>query len=598
MRLSRLYCNHSTEFEPISFTGGLNVVLAEIRLPENKAKDTHNLGKTTLGQVIDFCLLSSRDPEMFLIKYPRLFSTFVFYLEIALLDGSYVTVCRSVEEASKISFKRHKVGIQDFSEIHESMWDHFQMPFERSREMLDGILNLGGLKDWSFRKGLGYLLRSQNDYQDVFQLARFASAHVDWKPYLGGLLGFDSELIERHYRKEDELKSQEDTVSTTNSELGGTIEDTSRVEGILQLKIAEAARKQALLDAFDFRSQDKDRVKRVVDEFDVKIGSLNSRRYSLLVGKKRISLALADEQIDFDPEVATAVFGEAGVLFPDQLKNDFAQLIEFSRSLTTERREYLEEELEELEGELKDVNQSLSDLGKKRGKALTFLSSTDTFQKYRHTGDELVTLRADIVSLERQKAYLHRLQELRASIRKLKDECRRLQAEIEENVEKQNSDPSGRFAEIRRFFNEIIESVINRKALLTVQPNQAGHLEFKAQILDESGNATSADRGNTYRKLLCVAFDMAVLRAHLDQEFPRFLYHDGALETLDDRKKENLLIVMRDYANVGIQQIITLIDSDLPKRGFKDPHVFEDEELVLLLNDEGEGGRLFKMTSW
>lgn len=48
MKLSKLYANKSELFEPITFVSGLNVVLAEIRLPENKKKDTHNLGKTTL----------------------------------------------------------------------------------------------------------------------------------------------------------------------------------------------------------------------------------------------------------------------------------------------------------------------------------------------------------------------------------------------------------------------------------------------------------------------------------------------------------------------------------------------------------------------
>jgi len=421
---------------------------------------------------------------------------------------------------------------------------------------------------------------------------------VDWKPYLGGILGFDSRLIESHYKKEDELKEQEDTVSTINKELGGTIEDVSKVEGILQLKIAEAEKKQSLLDAFDFRAQDKDRVKSVLEDFDVKIGELNSRRYSLMVNRKRIGLALADEQIDFDPSVAATVFADAGVVFAGQIKQDFEQLIGFSRALTLERRKYLEEELKEIDVELKDVNLSLNDLGKKRGKALAFLSSTDTFQKYRQISDELVGIRADIVSLERQKTYLHKLQELRGSIRKLRDDCRRLQAKIEENVEEQNSKTDGRFAQIRGLFSEIIEEVIDRKALLTVQPNQLGHLDFKAQILDEAGNATSADKGNSYRKLLCVAFDMAILRAHLDEEFPRFLYHDGAFETLDDRKKENLIVVMRQYAYVGIQQIVTLIDSDLPKRAVGEAPVFEDSEIMLRLHDEDESGRLFKMPSW
>ena len=154
------------------------------------------------------------------------------------------------------------------------------------------------------------------------------------------------------------------------------------------------------------------------------------------------------------------------------------------------------------------------------------------------------------------------------------------------------------FSAIRVFFSEIVEEVIDRKALLSVSPNQVGHLEFRAEILDESGNATSADLGHTYRKLLCIAFDLAILRAHLDDKFPRFVYHDGVFESLDDRKKENLLAVIRRYAELGLQPIITLIDSDLPVRAGDEGPIFSTDEVVITLHDEGEQGRLFKMKAW
>ena len=48
MKLSRLYSNKPDLFESLDFAQGLNVVMAEIRLPENREKDTHNLGKTTV----------------------------------------------------------------------------------------------------------------------------------------------------------------------------------------------------------------------------------------------------------------------------------------------------------------------------------------------------------------------------------------------------------------------------------------------------------------------------------------------------------------------------------------------------------------------
>ncbi|MBI3118250.1 MAG: DUF2326 domain-containing protein, partial [Candidatus Hydrogenedentes bacterium] len=513
MKLSRLYSNKPELFEPVDFVSGLNVIMAEIRLPENRNKDTHNLGKTTLGLMLDFGFLAGRDAKFFLFKHLDLFKDFVFFLEIELMDASYVTVRRSVEEASKVSFKKHEASHQDFTALPASEWDHLDMPFERARDMLDGLLDWRALKPWSYRKGLGYLLRSQDDFRDVFHLRKFGAAHSDWKPFLAHILGFNAQLVALHYEKEVELAKKQATAQTIKNELGGSIEDISKIEGILLLKQQEAEKKQKLLDAFDFRAQDKGRTKQLVDEIDERIAALNAERYSLNQNKKKILASLEEDQILFNPDEAQRLFEDAGVLFKGQIKKDFQQLIAFNRAITDERRGYLQDERTEVEAELKRVNAELNALGKRRSDTLSFLSGTDVFNKYKQVSGEMVTLRADITSLERQRGFLHRLQELRTDIRALTEERGHLQTQIEADVEKQNFDKISLFSAIRLFFNEIVEDVIDRKALLSVSPNQLGHLEFKAEILDESGNATSADMGHTYRKLLCIAFDMAVLRA-------------------------------------------------------------------------------------
>ena len=597
MKLSKLYSNRPDTFEPINFVSGLNVIMAEIRLPENKKKDTHNLGKTTLGRIIDFCLLSARDNKFFLFKHLDLFKDFVFFIEIELLAGSFVTVRRGVQDASKISFKKHTEPRRDFVALADSEWDHVDLPFDRARELLDGLLDLTALAPWSFRKGLGYHLRSQDDFGDVFQLKKFAAAHSDWKPYLAHLLGFNGNLIEDHYRKGDQLKEKLATAETIKLELGGSMEDISKIEGMLLLKKKECEKKQGLLDAFDFRGQDKDKTKVLVEGINERIALLNDERYSLTQNKKKITSSLEEEQILFDPDKAEQLFGEMGVLFQGQIKRDFQQLLAFNKAITEERRAYLLEEREEMETELKRINGELNDLGKRRSEALAFLSGTDPFNKYKQVTDELVTLRADIASLERRRGFLHRLQELRKEVRGLADEKERLQTAIEEDVEKQNSQGS-LFSSIRLFFNEIVEEVIDRQALLSVAPNQLGNLEFKAEILDESGETTSADAGHTYKRLLCMAFDMAVVRGHISDHFPRFIFHDGIFEALDNRKKENLLEVIRKYSDLGIQHIITLIDSDLPHDTQARQEFFEDSEIVLKLHDEGTQGRLFKMGAW
>ena len=598
MKLSKLYSNKPDVFGPIDFASGLNVVMAEIRLPENKDKDTHNLGKTTLGTMLDFGFLSGRDAKFFLFRHFERFKDFIFFLEIELADASFLTVRRGVEEATKISFKKHEARRQDFSSLADSGWDHFELPFERAREMLDSLLDWRSLKPWSYRKVIGYLLRSQDDYRDVFQLNKFASAHADWKPFLAHILGFNAEIVEAHYKKEEELSEKQTTVQTIMNELGGSVEDLSKIEGLLLLKQKEAEKKQKLLDAFDFRAQDKNQTKLVVDEIDTRIAELNAERYSLNQNRKKILASLEDDQILFSPDEAERLFREAGVLFKDQIKKDFQQLISFNKAITDERRGYLQEERVEIETRLKDLNAELNTLGKKRSDMLAFLSSTDVFSKYKQVSDDLVTLRADIQSLERQRGFLARLQQLRTDIRTINEEREHLQTQIEQDVEQQNSDTKSLFSTIRIFFSEIVEEVINRKALLSVSPNREGHLDFRVEILDESGNSTSADRGHTYRKLLSIAFDMALLRSHLDQKFPRFVYHDGVFESLDDRKKENLLAVIHAYAELGIQSVITLIDSDLPPRTEKEGPVFSSDEIALTLHDETEQGRLFRMKAW
>lgn len=598
MKLSRIYSSKPDIFEPVEFVAGLNVVLAEIRLPDNKKKDTHNLGKTTFGRLVDFCLLSSRDKNFFLFKHYDQFKGFVFFIEVELLDGGFVTIRRCVDEASKISFKKHKEGKRDFSSLADSKWDHLDVPFERAKDLLDGLLDLRAITPWPYRKSLGYLLRSQDDFRDVFHLRKFASSHADWKPFLAHVLGFDARLIEDHYRKEDEIEKKQAIAQTLKSELGGSVGDISKIEGVLLLKQKESEKKQKLLDAFDFRSQDKEKTKQLVDDIDGRIARLNGERYSLNQNRKKILTSLEDEQILFNPDDAENLFREAGVLFQGQIKRDFQQLIAFNKSITEERRGYLKEELAEIDVELKRVNGELNELGKCRSSSLSFLSGTDVFNKYKQVSDELITLKADITSLERQRGFLMRHQELRKEIRTLTEEKDQLQTQIEDDCEKQHADRASLFSRIRLYFSEIVEEVIDRKALLSVPINKEGHLEFKAEILDESGNTTSADKGYTYQKLLCIAFDMALIRAHSEEPFPRFIFHDGVFESLDDRKKENLLGVIRRYAEMGIQHIITLIDSDLPAHAIDVGPVFEDAEIVLRLHDENERGRLFKMKGW
>jgi uncharacterized protein YydD (DUF2326 family) len=597
MKISKIYSNQAEKFEPIFFSDGLNVILGEIRLPENRKKDTHNIGKTTIGRLINFCLLSKKSNEFFLFKHPEHFKNFIFFIEVQLSDGSYVTIRRSVEKSSKINLKKHQGRNQDFTFIYESDWTYTDLPFEKAKEILDGYLNLLSIKPWDFRMELGYLLRSQDDYHDIFILGNFKGSHSKWKPFLAHIFGLETSCIKQYYAKEDELTNLETSLKVIKNEFNFSLQDGGKIESILLLKQEELQKKQLFLDSFDFGSEDEVKTSKLVDHIDEKISELNKKRYSLSLNLKKIITSLEEEQISFSPNKAESLFKEVGIFFQGQIKKNYEQLIKFNQEITKERREYLIQEKIETENIIEKINKELSDLGKKRSEILSFLSDTDSFIKYKKFSNELLYLKTDIGLLEHKREQFRRIQETQAKIRTINEQKSTLQAKIESDLMRKNSDKNSLLSKIRLYFNEIVEEVIDRKAILNISLNKENHLDFKAEILDENGGITSAIDGHTYKKLLCIAFDLAILRAYVKEKFPKFVFHDGVFESLDDRKKLNLMKVIRHYSDMGIQQIITLIDSDLTDKDMNESLILDDE-IVLRLHDEGENGRLFKMQGW
>lgn len=597
MILSKLYTNKPDIFEPIRFAEGINVVIAEIRLPENLEKDTHNLGKTTIGRIIDFCLLMKKNSEFFLFRYPDIFNDLEFYIEIKRFQGDFLTIKRTVSDGTLTNIKTHSEKYQSFVNLDDESWDHCKVTFEKSKAIVDGLLDFQAVKPWDFRKGLGYQLRSQDDYSDVFTLSKFAGAHKGWKPYLAHILGFNSENISNLYEKEVKIQENEVEATRLKSELGGNLDDEGEIQGKLQLKLNDINKKQKFLDEFDFSAEDKIKTVELIEEVNTNLSRLNNDRYYLLENKKKIEHSLNNGKILFNSSDTEKLFNEAGVLFAGQIKKDFDQLISFNKALSEERRKYLKEDLASVLTDIEKKEIELLSLQSKQKELHKFIKEKDLLNKYKQVSNEVIETKSDIKLLEKQQSLISKLKNLRKTISDLNRDKDSLCELIHDDYGIVNGDEESLFSKLRIYFNDIVEGVISRKALLNVKINSNNHLEFKAEILDESGNATSADLGNSYKKLLCIAFDMALAKAYQDKKFPKFMFHDGVFESLDDRKKENLLRIIHEQSEIGIQHIITLIDTDLPKRQ-DGSQVFDDEEVILTLHDEGQKGRLFKTKSW
>jgi uncharacterized protein YydD (DUF2326 family) len=131
--------------------------------------------------------------------------------------------------------------------------------------------------------------------------------------------------------------------------------------------------------------------------------------------------------------------------------------------------------------------------------------------------------------------------------------------------------------------------------------NEYGNLEFNTRTIDRqiSERETSEALGTSYKKILCACFDLALLSVYASERFYHFAYHDGIFEGLDNRKKVSLLALIRRVCNEkGIQHILTVIDSDLPRDERDNKLLFSSEEIIRELHDGGNEGRLFKMVAF
>ena len=598
MRLVRLYSDQPEHFLPVAFNDGLSAIIAEIRVRENRDLHTHNLGKTTIGSLIDFCLLKGKDPKFFLFKHEDLFSSFAFFLELKLSDDSFLTIRRPVVPGSKIDFRRSDTSIQDATVVPEKDWDHRDLPFDRARNLLDGMLAIDALQPWGFRKLVGYLVRTQQDYQDVFQLGKFSGKHQDWKPFVAHLLGANSGAITKLYDKGTEHDEAQKELALLAREWGPDDSDPSLVDGLIASARRRIKAREQTLAAFNFRDEDQATIANLVDEIDERIVTFNDELYQTRQLSKRIDDSLEHRKITFNPDAASELFAEAGVAFAGQLKHDYSQLIAFNRAITEERRAELVKQRAAAEDRVAELEEELTGLNQRRSDSLAFLREADSLEKYKQTSRELSSAQAELEVLEQRREAASRLSDLRRKVRTLSQEFDDLETVVEDELNELSKDENSRFAQIRRYFAEIVSAVIDEQAILSIALNKSGGVEFRAEVMGGDGSATSADKGTSYRKLLCIAFDLATLRAYLDVSFPRFVYLDGALEQLDPRKRENLIEVFREYAAAGLQPIISLIDSDLPAPLGTSPRTLAPEDVVLTLHDEGQDGLLFKMPAW
>ncbi len=594
MKLSKIYSNkafHNTEFNL-----GLNVIFADVKAKASP-NSSHSIGKTKFIRLLDFLLLkkvvpkkhfltSTKDNETNTLK----FNGYEFYLELLLNSGSYLTIKRTVADSSKISMKLSESSVGGF-EIPKS-WDLESIGIEEAKEKLNEYLNFDFFKrnpGLDYRDTINYSLRipDEGDYTDVFKLSKFTFDEKKWKTFMFSLLGFDSTAVAEKYDVEDEIKQKNKVIREQEEGFNINSNQKDEVEGFIQVLTKSKQERIQELDSLNFYNQDNKVIVELVDEIETKIGELNKHSYNLQFEVKKITESLRSD-FSFDFELIKEVFGEVQLHFPDQLAKSYEELIEFNKQITVERKDLLKETLSKKTEELREVKLTLFNLNKEKEKFRDVIQDNSIIKKLKEYQNELIGLEYEIARHEAQLDSIKIIESKKSEIDRLSDELKVAVQKLSAIIDNTSSNP--KYIRIRNYFSEFAQAILNYPAIISISKNNNNNVEYGYRV----GETKKGD-GNTYRKMLCVAFDLAILAEYTGESYFKFVYHDDVFSNQENKIRIRLLNLIKEYCTkYNIQYILSIIKDDLPRDENDNPIMFTEDEIIMELHDKDNSGKLFK----
>lgn len=602
MKLSKLYSNDAG-FKDVRFNlRGLSVIYADViaddtSTKKHEKKNSHSLGKTKLAELIDFLFLKGVTKHHFLLKDKNgepLFNDHVFYLELLLNSGRYLTIRRGVASPTRISFALLEQSTEGF--VPPAEWAQEDMALKPAKEQLADYLALDFFhkKKYDYRKAISYSIRTQSDYEDVYKLSKFKQGNdASWKPFMFDLLGFDGTLLQAKYDNDDKRDAIKVFIETLKREYTVKVEDRDDIVAQMQQIKTEAEEIESRIDSFNFYEQDKQLIDEGIEEVENQIASLNTLSYSLNYEISRLQQSIQNK-FAFNLDKVNKVFEESAVYFPDQLKADYDALMQFNHALTTERNKLLKTTLGRKQQELKTLNNELQELNLRKENLLSFLRDTDSFKRFKEYQKDLVKIQGRLLTLEKRLTTIDLIldkeqerEDLLKAIESTVLQVRNAYQHTEKNV---------RYSDIRAKFANYYKRIMDEDARMSWNINNNNNVDFpppKVRDKTDLEQDTAKDDGRTYKKMLCIAFDLAVLCAYNAESYFRFVYHDDVLSQQDNGIKTRLIQLVRDLSvQYDFQYILSAIRSDLPVDDEDKPVYFSDDEIVLKL-DKHAAGTLF-----
>jgi uncharacterized protein YydD (DUF2326 family) len=569
-------------FHPIIFKPGFNVVLAQ-RTKESTKKDSRNgLGKSTLIEIIHFCLGGNKGETL---SKPELEGwTFTIELDI---EGKRTKISRNTSRTvhSKIAVEGDfadwqikpsydkKAGSQVLS---KKDWNNLLGKFVFDLPIFEEDIKYQP----SFRSLFSFFVR-KNGHSGAFlnPFQQYSKQH-EWDIQVNNafLLGLDWVYPSKLQVLKDRKKVLDQIRTEAHSGiLSSLIGSIGELEARMVRLDAQAKQESEQLDSFKVHPQYA-RIETEVNEITRRLHQLSNEDIENKNLLSHYENSLTDE-VDANPETIRNVYEEAGLHFPDQITQRIDDVLAFHKKVVINRQDFLRAEINRLKRDITFRDGIKTKLGTKRAELMNILKTHGALEEY----TQLQNLHQQTVSeLQNIKLKIENLKRFEQGKSALAIDTELLFQEAKIEISQRQKQKEKAIL----FFNENSKALYDAPGTLSVDIEKTGY-KFGVNI-ERSGS-----HGIGNMKIFCYDLMLAQLWAE-KQTTPILLVHDSIIfADVDERQIAHALeLAAKEASRLGFQYICTLNSDSTPANDFSSNFSLENFVRASFTDSTEDGGLL------
>jgi len=565
-----------SSFKTIKFQPGFNVILAD-RTTESTAKDTRNgLGKSTLTEIIHFCLGGLRGST--LLK--KQVEDWTFTLELDLGRKKFL-VSRNTKEQSHVTIKgdcsnweiqpetndlgKQTLSNEDWKKILGIFM--FNLESEYKQKYHPKFRSLFSYFVRPAKEG-GYLTPIQQFKQ---QLTWDIQVHNAYLLNLGWEFASEWQILKDKEKLLNSLKKETDV---------GILSDLIGKKGEL------AANKIRLKDQIEKEEVDmqKFKVHKQYSDLEKKSNELTESIHKMvnqdITDRKLLEhyQSSLTEETDAEPEQVTKIYEEAGFVFSEKIVKKLDDVLEFHKKIVMNRKEFLNSEITNLKYNIKIRKEEIQKQDSERSDLLLTLKSHGALKEFLRLQVNHQKLIAEFNDIQRRLDSLKKFDEGKSALA------------IEREILYQNTTTDLNSREKQkeesiRIFNSHSEYLYKVPGTLSIDVDKTGY-KFNINIQRDGSY------GFQMMKIFCYDLMLAKLWTNKVESNP-FLIHDSIIFADVDERQTALALQLAESSSreYGFQYICTMNSDVIPYDDFDGQFDFK-KFVVSTFTDATEDGGL------